>query len=54
MNKDKEVEVVDSREAEEDLMVKVADLIVLCRIKEDLNGRMMAKTRLSGKVVILI
>ena len=53
MNKDKEVEVVDSREAEVDLMEKVADLIVLCRIKENLNGRMMKKIRMSGKVVVL-
>ena len=45
MNKDKEVEVVDTREAEVDLMEKVVDLIVLCRIKENLNGRMMTKER---------
>ena len=43
MNKDKEVEVVDSREAEVDLMVKVEDLKVLYKIKENLNGRMMTK-----------
>ncbi|MDF3686275.1 hypothetical protein [Enterobacter hormaechei] len=53
MNKDKEVEVVDSREAEVDLMEKVADLTVLCRIKANLNGRMMTKARSNGKVVIL-
>ena len=52
MNKDKEVEVVDSREAEVDLMEKVADLTILCRIKENLNGRIMTKTRPSGKVVV--
>ena len=51
MNKDKEVEVVDSREAKVDLMVMVADLIILYRIKENLNGRMMTKTRPSGKEV---
>ena len=45
MNKDKEVEV--------DLMEKVADLIILCRIKGNMNGRMMKKIRLSGKVVVL-
>ena len=45
--------MVDSREVEVDLMEKVADLIVLCKIKENLNGRMMKKTRLNGKVVIL-
>ena len=53
MNKDKEVDVVDSREAEVDIMEKVVDLIVLCRIKENRNGRMMTKARLNGKVVIL-
>ena len=52
MNKDKEVEVVDSREAEVDLMVKVVDLTILCRIKANLNGRMMKKTRPFGKVVV--
>ena len=54
MNKDKELEVVDSREAEVDLMVKVEDLTILCRIKENLNGRMMKKERTNGKVVIII
>ena len=53
MNKDKELEVVDSREAEVDLMEKVVDLTILCRIKENLNGRVMIKARLNGKVVIL-
>ena len=53
MNKDKEVEVVDSREAEIDLMEKVADLIVLWRIKENLNGRVMKKARPNGKVIIV-
>ena len=52
MNKDKELEVVDSRKVEVDLMEKVVDLTVLCRIKENLNGRMMTKTRTSGKVVV--
>ena len=53
MNKDKEVELVDSREAEVDLMEKVADLTILCRIKANLNGRVMTKARPNGKVVIL-
>ena len=53
MYKEKEVEVVDSKEEKVDLMEKVVDLIVLCRIKENLNGRMMKKARLNGKVVIL-
>ena len=30
-------------------MEKVKKLIVLCKIKENLNGRMMKKTRPSGK-----
>ena len=51
MSKDKEVEVVDSRKVEVNLMVKVVDLTILCKIKENLNGRMMTNTRLSGKVV---
>ena len=46
--------MVDSREAEVDLMVKVADLIILCKIKENQNGRMMTKERSNGKVLILI
>ena len=54
MNKDKEVEVVDSREAEVDLMEKVADLTILCRIKVNLNGRMTIRTRPSGKEVVHI
>ena len=48
----KEVEVVDSEEVEVDLLEKVADLIVLCRIKANLNGRMMTKIRLNGNVVV--
>ena len=43
MNKGKEVEVVDSRETEVDFMEKVADLTGLCRIKVNLNGRVMTK-----------
>ena len=45
--------MVDSRDAEVDLMEKVADLIVLCKIKENLNGRVKTKARPNGKVVIL-
>ena len=41
--------MVDSREAEVDLMDKVVDLTILCKIKKNLNG----KVRLIGKVVIL-
>ena len=32
-------------------MVKVVDPTILCMIKENLNERMMTKTRMSGKVV---
>ena len=53
MNKGKEVKVVDSREVEVDRMERVVDLTVLCRIKENLNGRVMTKARPNGKVVIL-
>ena len=49
INKGKEVEVVHFREVEGYLMVKVGDLTVLCKIEANLNGRMMTKTRLSGK-----
>ena len=45
--------MVDSREAEVNLMVKVVDLKVLYKIKVNLNGRMMTKVRPNGKVVIL-
>ena len=34
-------------------MEKVANLIVLCRIKANMNGRMTKEERLNGKVVIL-
>ena len=53
MNKDKEVKVVDSGEVEVDLMVKVVDLTILCKIKENINRRMMTKKRPNGKVVFL-
>ena len=53
MNKDKEVDLVDSREVKVHLMEKVVDLIVICRIKENLNGRVITKARSNGKVVIL-
>ena len=43
MKQDKVVEVVDSKEAEVDLMEKVVDLTILCKIRENLNGRMMIK-----------
>ena len=35
-------------------MEKVADLTIICRIKENMNGRVMKKARPNGKVVILI
>ena len=33
-------------------MEKVADLTILCKIKANLNGRMMTEARPSGKVVV--
>ena len=41
--------MVDSREVEVDPMEKVADMTLLCRIKENLNGRMMTKIGPSRK-----
>ena len=46
--------MVDSREEEVDLMEKMTDLTILCKIRENLNGRMMKKARPSRKVVVLI
>ena len=43
MNKDKEVEVVDSREAKVNLMEKVGYLKIICKIRANLNGIMMIK-----------
>ena len=34
-------------------MEKVVDLTILCKIRKNMNGRMMIKTRSSGKVVVL-
>ena len=53
MNKEKEVEVENSREENVDIMEKVVDLTILCKKRENMNGRMMIKERQSGKVVIL-
>ena len=53
MNKEEEVEVIDSREVVVDLMKKVVDLTILCKIRENLNGKVMKKERINGKVVIL-
>lgn len=52
MNKDREVELVDSEEAEVDPMVKMVDLTILYKIKASLNGRKKIKARPNGKVVI--
>ena len=54
MNKDNEAEMVDSKEKEVDLTMEMTDLTILCKKKENLNGRMKIKTRQSGKVVIPI
>ena len=45
--------MVDSKEVEVDLMEKVVDLTILCKIKANLNGRMVKKARPNRKVVIL-
>ena len=45
--------MVDSKEAKVNFMEKVVDLTVLCKIKGNLNGRMMTRARPSGKMVIL-
>ena len=59
MDKEKEVEVVevietevDSREIEANLIENAEDLKILCKIRKNMNGKMMTKERLSGKVVI--
>ena len=54
MSKDKEIEMVDFRVVEVDLMEKVADLTILCKTKEKPNGRIKKKERPSGKEVIPI
>ena len=53
MNKEKEVDVVDSREVELELTEKVDNLIIMCKIRESPIRNMMTKARLNGKVVII-
>ena len=43
MNKDKEVEVVDSREVEIEPMEKVVDLTIMCKIRENVHGKMIKR-----------
>ena len=45
--------MVNSREAELDLMEKVIKLKILCKIRENLSGKVMIKERLNRKVVII-
>ena len=52
MNKHEEVLVIDSRELEVDLMMVVEDLTILCKSRENLNGKLKVKTRMKRKVVI--
>ena len=52
MDKRREVEVVDSREAKVDLMEKVEDLTILYKTRENMNGKMKKKARLNGNVVV--
>ena len=54
MKKDREVELVDSREVEVDLMEKEVDLTILYKIRLNLSEKMMTKARLSGKVEVPI
>ena len=54
MNKEKEVDVIDSREVEVDLMEKVEDLTNFCKKRENLIVRMKIKARLGGKMEIPI
>ena len=64
MKKDREVKVVDSREAEADLTMEMVDLTILCKTKANMNGevrkkenmneKMKTKARLGGNVVIHI
>ena len=44
--------MVDPKEAKVDLMVKVVDMKISCKTKENLNGKVKIKERSSGKVVI--
>ena len=44
--------MVDSREAEVDLTMEMADLIIMGNTKANMNGKVNIKERLSGNVVI--
>ena len=45
MNKDKEVEVVDSREVEANLTMGITDLTIPHKIKVNINGKVKEKSR---------
>ena len=45
MNKDKEEEVVDSREAEVDLTIEMVVLTILYKTKSNINGKVKKKER---------
>ena len=53
MNRDKEVEVEDLKEAKVNLTRKILDLTILYMIRENLNGKVMKKEIPSGKVVVI-
>ena len=44
--------MVDSRLAKVDLMEKVENLTILCKIREDMREKLMIKERPSGEVVV--
>ena len=52
MNKDRELEVVDSKEVDVDPMEIVVNVTILYKTRVNLNGKIMRKARISGKVVV--
>ena len=54
MNKDKAIEVVDSKETKVNLTMEMVDLTILYKTRENMNGKVKIKARPSGKVVITI
>ena len=43
MKKYRKVDVVDSREAKVDLTIEMEDLTILCKMKENMNGKVKKK-----------
>ena len=48
MKKDKEIEVVHSREAKVDLTMEMEDLTILYKTKENINQKVKIKARWKG------